>query len=273
MLRNARNILKRVNFLVDLCSGRGNDLQRWNKLKIPYVTGFEISKEQYEESIKRLVGMKKRKIKMATKVSYVNVSVDNSLAVRRSLINPRTNKMRHPKLVTCNFALNYFFVSEKVHLFFKTVSTLLLPGGLFIGTATDGDVLMNMESQKNDRFTFEKMWDDKNDANEQLGRNYKFSLNSPYFKSIDEDDEKIIEEFIVQKEQLVKIAKMHGLVPVQLRSDVPAIFNFTEYPVSVNYWLKDGQKVFYPTENSTPVYYNRPDEISGLYFGFSFVKL
>lgn len=228
---NSHNIL--VNCLLDLASGRGNDMNRWIKLNIPNVIGIDFSEEQIKEAINRI---KKHKDKI--KVSYVHGSMADPVFIKNVLYKfIKNNKVN---LITNNFAMNYIFDSEQnINNFFQGVSDSLNTGGLFIGTATDGDVINYLYENvgnniQNKLYSIQKINENK----------YKFKLNTPFFK------EEYIEEYIINKKKLLEYAYKFNLYPVQIIKGVEPISNFCRFPIK----------------------YERPIGIASLYFSFSFIK-
>jgi hypothetical protein len=239
-----KNGLK-VDVLLDLASGRGNDLNRWIKNSIPRVIGIELDHEQYLESIKRLKSNNRARNKI--NVSYVEGSVTSKKLVYDTLVKyTRKDKVN---LIVCNFALNYFFKDlETIDEFFDSISSRLNKGGLFIGTAADGDVikyLLDLFSPE----TIDNVFYSINYTNGSgsVNKGYEFSLKTPYF---DTGLKKFTEYFIFKKE-LIKIALKRNLKPIQITKDIPAICNFDNRPAD----------------------YKHGSHILPLFFSFSFVKI
>lgn len=248
-LRNAIKNIKTTT-LLDIASGRGNDMNRWSILKIPKVIGIEYDKQQFEEAIIRY----KNSDDVKSSITYINMSATDNILVNKVM---QYNDNKKVNIITCNFALNYFIDSEQ---FFINVSNLLNTDGLFIGTAADGDfinfIFNNFGTEINSKLYYMKKLNDQE---------YEFKLNSPYFKkfskteegAITEDYKTIIEKFIYKK-NFVEIAKKYGLVPYSIKNGTPAIVNLSNYPIG-----KD------PKSDS---YYRRHVDLATLYFSFTFIK-
>ena len=113
LLQSSVNYLKprrKITTLLDLASGRGNDLNRWNQLHIPQVLGIEVDEEQYKESLLRLKETKEKK-RIFIKVTYIHGSALDPVLVKKSLKN--TYGTEYADIITCNFAMNYFFKNEE----------------------------------------------------------------------------------------------------------------------------------------------------------------
>lgn len=264
MLINAKEILVKnginPNILLDLASGRGNDLNRWIQLGIPRVIGIELDSEQIKKAIDRYKKNSKR-----IKVSYVQGSASDYNLVKKQLYGKTV------PLITCNFAMNYFFENQtSLESFFSTVSDSMRDGSLFIGTAADGDtikMLMDLMCVKDsgsgsgykDCSVITNMYSIKYLSNkiENTGSKYKFRIETPFFEDHDAT------EYIIRKSFLQDFAKKYSLVPYALENRVPAIFNFLEKPLELKKFRKGNDK---------NKYYERPVSIASLYFGFSFIK-
>lgn len=254
MLENAIKMIRseghRTDTIIDIASGRGNDLNRWNSLHIGRVVGIEYDKLQYNEAIQRY----KKSRNIRTKVSFINASATdpNLYELISNVLRPKSSV----DIVTCNFALNYFIDSKN---FFETLVKCLNVGGLFIGTAADGDFLdflfKNFGSEINSKLYYIKKLNEKE---------YEFKINTPYFAEIekkkeeDKEDYTTITESFIYKKKFIAIAKYYGLVPYSIKDGVPALYNFVNYPLSIN--------------DKSGTYYKRHIDLATLYFGFSFIK-
>ncbi len=210
MLSDARYQLhNKVYTVLDLASGVGNDLYKWSMLKFKKVVGIEINKDYVQEANRRLNEFKEDK-RNTLDVKYFNGSMLDSKFISMNLNYRKTN------LITCNFALN-FFDPFQLNLFFKVVSDNLVPNGIFMGMAADGDninyIFNYLCHKENKRFDAKMYTLIKLDSNK-----YQFKLNNArYF------DNKFIEEYIITKKLLIKCARNNGLEPIK-------VFNFNDNP-------------------------------------------
>jgi len=244
LLQSSVNYLRprrKITTLLDLASGRGNDLNRWNQLRIPRVLGIEVDEEQYKESLSRLKETKEKK-RIITQVTYVHGSALDQVLVKKSLKNIYNTE--YVDIITCNFAMNYFFKNEEtIDNFFSCVSACMNSGSLFVGTAADGDVikeLLDICGQVDTNLYFL--------GKSTYSNGYEISIKTPYFL----DGSKAFTEFLIHKDELVTIAKKYGLIPIKL-DQYPSICNFTV--------IKD------------PNYDQYGPTIRGLFFRFSFCKI
>ena len=141
---NAKNLL-------DIACGRGGDLQKWlnNKLNLKYILAFDnhtesiyssINKgDSYDGAIARFKNIKKH---YKNKIPYINFQHLNILdpTILQKLNSIDSNKLYD--VVSCQFALHYFSKTDfTLNNVLNIVSLKLRKGGIFIGTATDGDLI------------------------------------------------------------------------------------------------------------------------------------
>ncbi len=236
-LKNATAVLKGPKILVDIASGRGNDMNKWNTLKIQKVIGVEYDSSQYDEAILRY---KKSDIK--TNLTFINMSAESP-----KLCETVMKFSKGPvKLVTCNFAINFFVHSDT---FFQELSKMLSTDGLFIGTAADGDFINILFKYFGTEIDSKLYYLKQKDSD-----NYEFKINTPFFKEINSknDDYKTITEYIATRKILVNQCQKYGLVPYSIKDGLPAIVNFSNVPIDKGY--------------------RRHIDLATLYYSFSFIK-
>lgn len=215
--------------LIDFACGRGNDLNRWIQLHLQTVIGFDILKSQIDEAIKRYNMHKdKDKIKIIYKVQSISENMDIKYT---------------SKLISCNFALNHFV--NNIDIFLRNIYLSLEDGGIFIGTATDGDILnmyFNIFGSKIDNKLYK--------INKIDVSKYNFLLKSSFFKN--NEEYKPITEQLLFKKYLIERAEKHNLYPYSTLNGIPPIINFANLP-----------------DNK----YKNISELCLLYFMFSFKKV
>jgi len=123
---------KNCESLLELCSGRGGDLQKWSYNNIKSVRGFDISEKNINECLRRIGGMDKKLHPYIDnyKFSKLDLSQDNT-DIAFSIGNSFD-------VVCCQFGFHYFFKSETT---FKNIqnfiNTALKDNGVFIMTIMD----------------------------------------------------------------------------------------------------------------------------------------
>lgn len=249
--------------LIDLGCGRGNDLNRWDLIKeIQSVVAMDISEDQIKEAINRYKGYRNKAY--TTRERPLNVCyLIGSITSREDLskINAFTRRTKY-SLIVNNLCMNHLFESEAgFRVFMKYVSDSLVTGGLFIGTAADGDVIEALARKQKDN-TIQDEWvfiqlEDR-DSEESFGKRCRFKLHTPFFQDSTGEFQPT-EEYVLNKETVIRIAEEYRLVPVALGDGISPLFNFNDFPVFFN--------------NITGAYYERLNDITRLYFGFSFTKI
>ena len=128
-----------------------------------------------------------------TDIRLIQGSVTDKQLVKDTLMK-HTKGVETVDLITCNFALNYFFINEStISTFFESVSERLNNGGLFIGTATDGDMIKVLfEWMGTDEINSKLFYVKKDSEESEPLHKYKFKLDTPFFKDADPITEYII---------------------------------------------------------------------------------
>ena len=135
--------------LLDLGSGKGNDMNRWYDLKINNVVGIDISTESIDTAYKRFMSGNYRK---SYSVNFFQSDIGmHDKKLYDYLDNyVKTHLKRKFDIVSCNFAIHYFFRSPEALInFFTIIKKYLKRGGYFIGTALNKDLILNL-MRKND---------------------------------------------------------------------------------------------------------------------------
>jgi len=152
----------RISSVLDIACGKGNDLPRWLKYKVERVVGVDIVEENIlnaeDGAYARVRGSRNR-----GDLRHVFVTMDASKTIDSTTINQieqpslreiaraawgieRTERTEDIfgiavdkfQLVTCNFAVHYFFDKEaSLKAFAGNVARHLAKGGHFIGTCFD----------------------------------------------------------------------------------------------------------------------------------------
>ena len=126
--------------LLDVAVGRGGDIFKWSKAKFKYVTGFDsdsksiYEKKSFEGAIKRYSSVKSEM--NMPKCFFWNISATNPFVL--NILNGKDQNTIYD-VVSCQFSFHYFVNDMDIVL--NMISKKLKSGGLFIGTATDGDLI------------------------------------------------------------------------------------------------------------------------------------
>ena len=223
--------------VLELCCGKGGDLDKYFMNNIKLFVGADISKESLKNAMDRLEKIKNEKYKDNFRIKCIFIKDDLSSPDNRFL--EKINKNYYFDLVSCQFALHYHFQNEKrLNAFLTNVSSRLCEGGYFIGTIIEDNVIVKrLRNRKKiaenkylkEKFTFgneyysvkfsQKHFDVKNGP---FGIKYGFYLED----SIDNRDEegkiKYVEEYLIVFNEFVKLCEKYDLYLVEKE-------NFTKF--------------------------------------------
>lgn len=229
-MRNFHNYIKREliikyakneEILIDLCCGKGGDMHKWINAKIKNIIGYDINKEYIEEAKTRYSKVNKKDIDI--KIIYRNIDL------RKQIVDTEYEKVN---VITCNFALHYFFKNKYTfNTFIKSITNNLKNNGYFIGTIFDGASVLNKLDNKDfynykDFFKIDKI----NIENTLLGNKIKVYLKDSIIDNI-------------SREYLIPfglfIAEMEKLGFILIDSKI-----FSELEKDYKYNLEDYEKEF-----------------------------
>lgn len=135
--------------LLDVAVGRGGDIFKWAKAKFKYVTGFDsdsksiYEKNDFDGAIKRFNSVKSQ-VNMP-KCYFWHMSATDPFIL--NLLNSKDNYNTYD-VVSCQFSFHYFV--KDINIVLNMISKKLKNKGLFIGTATDGDLIkQNLKNTPN----------------------------------------------------------------------------------------------------------------------------
>ncbi|XP_076926049.1 mRNA cap guanine-N(7) methyltransferase 1-like isoform X1 [Bidens hawaiensis] len=131
---------KRGDAVLDLACGKGGDLIKWDKAKIGYYVGIDIAEGSIEDCRTRYNGdadhhQRRKKFTFPARLlsgDCFEVRLDKALADDAPF-----------DLCSCQFAMHYSWSTEaRARRALANVSSLLRPGGIFIGTMPDANVIV-----------------------------------------------------------------------------------------------------------------------------------
>lgn len=181
--------------LLDLACGRGGDIAKWITLGIKEVVGLDISKESIEEAQRRYVSA-------GSPFNYTFTHQD----VCAGYLDGKPFD-----IVTCMFAMHYFFDTEAHALsLFHTASSNLKLGGVFVGIVPDA--LQINEYIKHGPFDNGMMqvcalWAGQPAC---FGSKYACTIQGTV------TERSIVHEYLVYGSVLEKIALLYGMEPVPI---------------------------------------------------------
>ena len=266
--------------VLELCCGKGGDLDKYFMNNIKLFVGADISKESLKNAMDRLEKIKNEKYKDNFRIKCIFIKDDLSSPDNRFL--EKIDKNYYFDLVSCQFALHYHFQNEKrLNAFLTNVSSRLCEGGYFIGTIIEDNVIVKrLRNRKKiaenkylkEKFTFgneyysvkfsQKHFDVKNGP---FGIKYGFYLED----SIDNRDEegkiKYVEEYLIVFNEFVELCKKYDLYLVEKE-------NFTKFYsdyVKIEQFKKLSERMLKDLNN---VNIQQQWEIIQLYMVFAFRK-
>uniref|UniRef100_A0A061R2I6 mRNA (guanine-N(7))-methyltransferase n=1 Tax=Tetraselmis sp. GSL018 TaxID=582737 RepID=A0A061R2I6_9CHLO len=194
--------------LLDLACGRGGDLDKWFDAQVKYVKGVDLSPKEVEEARHRYEGKKSRR---GSNMRAEFVDTD------KLGIEPFVEPMQYD-VVTCMFAIHYFFASRNVaKMFFDTVSRNLRDGGFFFGTCPDGKRILSLlnRSKKwaNDDCTICALWQGGYDC---FGSAFSMAIADTVTEGHEQDGAKTLGsyEYLVFRSTMEGVAREFNLFPV-----------------------------------------------------------
>ena len=223
--------------VLELCCGKGGDLDKYFMNRIKLFVGADISRESLANAMDRLKKIKTEKYNNDLRVKCIFIKDDLSSPENRFL--EKIDKKYYFDLVSCQFALHYHFESEKrINAFLKNASERLCEGGYFIGTIIEDNVIIKrLRNRKNildnkyinEKLTFgNEYYSVKffqkhfNKSNGPYGIKYGFYLEDSIDNRDDTGNINYVEEYLVVFKEFVELCKKYDLYLVEKK-------NFTKF--------------------------------------------
>jgi mRNA (guanine-N7-)-methyltransferase len=201
----ARRFAHGADSLLDLACGRGGDIRKWFDAGVGFVKGIDLSPGEVAEARQRYEELRRERPAARTTCQFADTP---------ALGLQEWKEDRQYDVVTCMFALHYFFVAEKaLHQFLHNVAANLKPGGFFVGTVPDG-------KRVNECIRVAKSFDSPMLRIQPRWAGAPAAFGSPYLCAIgdtvtgSEKDTEGSLEYLVYGSVLAGVAAQHGLRPV-----------------------------------------------------------
>ncbi|XP_010253752.1 PREDICTED: mRNA cap guanine-N7 methyltransferase 1 isoform X4 [Nelumbo nucifera] len=131
---------RRGDFVLDLACGKGGDLIKWDKAKIGYYVGIDIAEGSIEDCRTRYNGDADHHQRRKKFTFPARLICGDCFEVRLDKVLEDDAPF---DICSCQFALHYSWSTEtRARRALANVSALLRPGGIFIGTMPDANVIV-----------------------------------------------------------------------------------------------------------------------------------
>ncbi|XP_043690404.1 mRNA cap guanine-N7 methyltransferase 1-like isoform X1 [Telopea speciosissima] len=130
----------RADFVLDLACGKGGDLIKWDKAKVGYYVGIDIAEGSIEDCRTRYNGDADHHQHRKKFTFPARLICGDCFEVRLDKVLEDDAPF---DICSCQFATHYSWSTEvRARRALANVSTLLRPGGVFIGTMPDANVII-----------------------------------------------------------------------------------------------------------------------------------
>eukprot|EP00188_Purpureofilum_apyrenoidigerum_P003696 Plantae.Rhodophyta-Purpureofilum_apyrenoidigerum.ctg3922.p1 GENE.Plantae.Rhodophyta-Purpureofilum_apyrenoidigerum.ctg3922~~Plantae.Rhodophyta-Purpureofilum_apyrenoidigerum.ctg3922.p1 ORF type:complete len:327 (-),score=56.75 Plantae.Rhodophyta-Purpureofilum_apyrenoidigerum.ctg3922:302-1282(-) len=214
-LRNFNNWVKSVLIqlhtrpdyaVLDLACGKGGDLTKWAKAKVSSYRGCDVAHVSLQQSVSRYNDLRNKTF------DAVFFSGDCfSVKLSDYLDKDPLDDSLHFDIVSCQFAMHYAFENEsRVRRLLENVTVRLKPGGFYIGTTIDSNVLVRklraVTGQEFGNSIYTVVFEDLNEKcfprDNPYGIRYRFTLD----ENVDD-----CPEFLVHFPSFMKLAAEYDL--------------------------------------------------------------
>lgn len=205
-----RRFTRGAEALLDVGCGRGGDLGKWVDEGISYVKGLDISSVELEEARRRYSNINAK----STTCEFVRCDTFGTAAYS-------DDPSRIYDAVSCMFAMHYFFRTEDIACqFFRNVASALKPGGVFFGCVPSGRRVIAKYPYTSDTLRLVAM---HSGAPKAFGSAYVCAIGDTVVRAVGDTSDGSL-EYLVYSSVLTKLARSHGLEPLELDIDMPGAF-------------------------------------------------
>ena len=230
--------------LLDIAVGRGGDISKWKSSNIRNVFGFDKSRDSIESinpfnqgARERLRNFRGVKVEIEFGVGDATQPTPELLkSIQQFMLRKNISGF---EILSCQFALHYFFQSETaLRTVFENFGKLVKPGGYFIGTSVDGQRIIDLLKQ-NRQFNSTLLTVTKSykavAPRSKYNNMYTFKINDSfdqgnYFNTMGESV-----EYLVFIQELTRIAKEYNFEPQHFNFFEPIPNKRDEYPKTAGF--------------------------------------
>ncbi len=235
--------------VLDIACGRGGDIFKYQSAGVKNVFAFDRSKESIESINPFNEGAISRynssKDTLSVNIEFAVGDATNPSAElfqklgkfmdTHRLINKKMPAYTGFQIMSCQFAMHYFFQSEvALRNVLSMFSQFLKKGGYFIGTCINGkEIVRLLQNQKRFQSSILEIEMIQYKQRKKFGNEYTFQINDlidqgNYFNTLG-----VSTEYLVDLDTLVKIAGEYNLRPIYYNL-------FEQIPGSQEYTSSDG---------------------------------
>jgi hypothetical protein len=144
---------KNTNYLLELSSGKGGDLNKWVKNNIKHVNGYDISKKNIQECVNRYNTLLQKNKTLVKKINYAFYQQDLTDSKSPVIISSQLPTNTFYDNVFCNFAIHYFFQSQNnLNNIIDILDLTLNNKGYFVVTFMDSNQIMKLMDGKQTKY-------------------------------------------------------------------------------------------------------------------------
>lgn len=198
--------------LLDVAVGRGGDIGKWSRAKFKYVTAFDSDKKSiyektdFDGAIQRYKDIQGKMF--VPKCFFWNISATDRCVTEK--INGKDRGTIYD-VVSCQFALHYFV--KELDTLLDMVSKKLKKDGIFIGTASNGNVIKKNISHKDINIPFLSILKKDNDSYE-----YDLKVNSSNGRGTYFEYRGALSEYYLDTDLLIEKCKKYSLELVRMET-------------------------------------------------------
>lgn len=251
--------------LIELCSGRGGDVNKWIYNDVSSVLGFDISKTNIDECYKRLEKYNDKQF--SYKFIEQDLTDENLITELDNIITEKY------EAVVCNFGIHYMFKNKKsIDNMFEIFDKYLKSNGLIILTFVDSEKILKLKQKwmiENNTLLYyiayndiksESLWGNEismylNGDNILSTISHEYLVNIEMFKGLLKDDYSVVEHKnfseitndIKLDEYEKTISDLYSYIVIKKNkevNDIPKMNTYKEVILpktfgEINYYLQD----------------------------------
>jgi len=203
---------RRCTSLLDLCCGRGGDIDKWLDAGIAEAHGVDISEEE--------ISLARRRFEMK-RGRHRDLNPRYTFDVVETLGTDRVEWPQRYDVVTCMFAAHFFPQSERtLDTFLGNVASALNDGGYFFGAIASGlgvlALLDRRDAYESPLLRVRRTWAGDHTSYNTFGSGYTFALGDTITNADVSSGEVVddgAEEYLVFFGAFAGLAAKHGLFP------------------------------------------------------------